>query len=134
MKISKSRLVEIIKEEVRRKNMIEAREPRAFAMSSKKMPVRSLGPPVDSDNDGIPDADELKVLDRGELPGNSLDDVLDQLFNLRSEHKAAEQYEVAGFIDEAIDKIERAISSAKSTPSEPPQDRWAAIERGVAPE
>jgi hypothetical protein len=133
MKISKNRLVEIIKEEIQRKKLMEARAPRAFARSSKEAPrPQKFG--ADTDNDGIDDAEELKVLDRGELPGRSLDDILTQLFSLRDEHKAAEEYEVAGFIDEAIDRLERAISSAASAPKQPPEDRWAAIERGVAPE
>ena len=133
MKISKNRLVEIIKEEVQRKKLMEANGPRAFARSWKEAPrPQKFG--GDTDNDGIPDAEELKVLDRGELPGNSLDDILTQLFSLRDEHKAAEEYEVAGFIDEAIDRLERAISSAAAAPKQRPEDRWSAIERGVAPE
>ena len=90
MKISKSRLKQIIKEEL------------SFVLDE-----------IDTDEDGIPDETELAVVDKGELSGNSLDEVLTQLFDLRKQHKVKEQWEVAGFIDEAIESLERAISSSK---------------------
>lgn len=71
-------------------------------------------PLVDKDDDGIPDEKELAVVDKGELSGSSLDEVLTQLFDLRKQHKAKQQWEVAGFIDEAIERLERAISSSKA--------------------
>ena len=45
-------------------------------------------PLVDKDDDGIPDEKELAVVDKGELSGSSLDEVLTQLFDLRKQHKA----------------------------------------------
>jgi hypothetical protein len=81
MKITKSKLKQIIKEEL-------------------------LEVMVDTDNDGIDDKRELAVVDK-----DPLDEILTQLFNLRNQYKTSEQYEVAGYIDEAIDKLERAASS-----------------------
>ena len=44
-------------------------------------------------------------------PGTSPDDLLTQLFNIRTQAKGLEQYEVAGHIDKAIETLEIAISS-----------------------
>ena len=85
MKITKFRLKQIIKEEL----------------------MESM---FDSDEDGIPDAKELAVIDRGEL-SPTLDEVIAQLYDLRKQHKAKEQWEVARYIDEAIDRLQHAISS-----------------------
>ena len=59
MKISKSRLKQIIKEEL------------SFVLDE-----------IDTDEDGVSDKIELAVVDKGELSGNSLDEVLTQLFDL----------------------------------------------------
>ena len=67
----------------------------------------------DSDEDGITEAKELDVIDRGER-APSLDDVIAQLFDLRKQHKTKEQWEVARYIDEAIDRLEHAQSLAKT--------------------
>jgi len=90
MKITKSQLKRIIKEEL------------DFVINE-----------VDTDEDGIPDKKELNVIDRGEL-APTLDEVITQLFDLRKQHKAKEQWEVARYIDEAIDRLEHAQSLAKT--------------------
>ena len=43
--------------------------------------------------------------------GGSLDELLTELFNIRTHAKNLEQYEVAGHIDTAINALEIAISS-----------------------
>tara|TARA_R110001583_G_scaffold131764_1_gene283612 strand:+ start:366 stop:617 length:252 start_codon:yes stop_codon:yes gene_type:complete len=43
--------------------------------------------------------------------GETLDDLLTELFNIRTRAKKLEQYNVAGHIDEAINALEIAISS-----------------------
>ena len=93
MKITKSRLKQIIKEELDNAGR-------------------------DTDNDGIPDERELGIVDRGELSVDPFKELINQLFDIRKQHKAKEQWDVARYVDEAIDRLQHAQSLAKTSLSE----------------